>query len=183
MQAGLYEAVKYGVIKDKNLFYRIEREVDRVKRFDAEELTYLIARSCEIKAAVVRVDEREGGLRRILNFGHTVGHAIEAVTHYRRFLHGEAVGHGMRAAARIAELMELLRPDDRQAIESAIMRVGRLPATKSLALRDIMSAMQHDKKAEAGRLTFVLPLEIGRVEIRPDVPPRLVRSALKDALS
>jgi 3-dehydroquinate synthase len=183
MQAGLYEAVKYGVIEDSALFYRIEREVDRLKRFDSNELTHLIGRSCEIKARVVRVDEREQGLRRILNFGHTVGHAIEAVTHYRRFLHGEAVGHGMRAASRIAESIGLLGKDQRNAIETTIKRIGRLPGTKSLAIGDIMSAMQHDKKAEAGHLTFVLPVEIGRVVVRSDVPLRVVRSALRDLLS
>jgi 3-dehydroquinate synthase len=182
MQAGLYEAVKYGVIKDRRLFYRIEREVDRLKRLDSDELVHLIGRSCEIKAGVVRIDEREQGLRRILNFGHTVGHAIEAVTRYRRFLHGEAVAHGMRAASRIAETMGLLGREQRMAIETTINRIGRLPGTKSLAIGDIMSAMQHDKKAEAGHLTFVLPVEIGRVVVRPDVPPSVVRSVLKDVL-
>jgi len=183
MQAGLHEAIKYGVIKDRRLFHRIERDVDRLKQFDLDRLVPLIARSCEIKAAVVRRDERENGLRRILNFGHTVGHALEAVTHYRRFLHGEAVGHGMRAASRIAELMGLLSPEDRKAIDNAIARVGTLPGTNSLAQGDIISAMQHDKKAEGGLLAFVLPVEIGRVVVRSDVPPRLIRSALKDTLS
>ena len=183
MLAGLHEAIKYGVIKDRRLFHRIERDVDRLMQFDLERLVPLIARSCEIKAGVVRQDERETGVRRILNFGHTVGHALEAVTHYRRFLHGEAVAHGMRAASRIAELMGLLRLEERQAIDSAISRVGELPGTKSLALGDIIAAMQHDKKAEGGFLAFVLPLEIGRVVVRADVPPRLIRSALKDTLS
>jgi 3-dehydroquinate synthetase len=89
----------------------------------------------------------------------------------------------MRAASRIAELMGLLSLEDRKAIDNAISRVGTLPSTKSLALGDIISAMQHDKKAEGGLLAFVLPVEIGRVVVRSDVPPRLIRSALKDALS
>ena len=183
MRAGLHEAIKYGVIKDRHLFHRIEREMDRLRQFDLEKLVPLIARSCEIKAGVVRRDERETGLRRILNFGHTVGHALEAVTQYRRFLHGEAVGHGMRAASRIAEQMGLLRLEEREAIDNAIARVGKLPGTNSLALGDIISAMQHDKKAEGGLLAFVLPVEIGRVVVRSDVPPRLIRSALKATLS
>src|SRR6266567_7430296 len=91
MQSGLYEALKYGVIGDGRLFNRIARNIDELKKLDSAELEHLIERCCRIKARVVRSDEREGGLRRILNFGHTVGHALEAVTRYRRFLHGEAV--------------------------------------------------------------------------------------------
>ena len=182
MSAGLYEAIKYGVIRDRKLFDRISRRMEGLKQHDPAEVANLIARSCRIKAGVVGRDEREGGLRRILNFGHTIGHALEAVTGYRRFLHGEAVGHGMRAASRIAERLGLLGPTDREAIDGAISAVGPLPRANTLALSDIISAMHHDKKAEAGRLVFVLPVEIGRVVIRSDVPPDVVRSALKDAL-
>ncbi len=181
--AGLYEAIKYGVIRDARLLKRISANLDRIKSLDGGELAHTIARSCAIKADVVARDEREGGLRRILNFGHTVGHALEAVTRYRRFLHGEAVGHGMRAASLIAERAGLLAPDARKSIDHAISGVGRLPAANNLALDGIMSAMTHDKKAEAGRVAFVLPVEIGRVVIKSDLPPRLVRSALKDALA
>lgn len=183
MRAGLCEAIKYGVIRDRRLFNKIARDMELLKRLDPQSLTHLIARSCQIKADVVERDEREGGLRRILNYGHTVGHALEAVTRYRRFLHGEAVGHGMRAAARLAERMELLDTKECEAIEKAVKRVGQLPRTNNLALNDIISAMNHDKKAEAGRLAFILPVRVGEVVIRSDVPPRLVRSALKDALS
>ena len=183
LRAGLCEAVKYGVIRDRRLFDRINREMESLKGLDVAELTHLIARSCRIKADVVARDEREGGLRRILNFGHTVGHALEAVTRYRRFLHGEAVGHGMRAAARIAERIGMLAADERRAVDEAVRRVGPLPSAKTLALDDIISAMAHDKKAEAGRLAFVLPTTIGRVVVRTDVPLQVIRSALKDTLS
>jgi len=182
LRAGLCEAVKYGVIRDRRLFHRIEREIENIKRLDLDALTHLIARSCRIKADVVARDEREGGLRRILNFGHTVGHALEAVTRYRRFLRGEAVGHGMRAAARIAERLEMLTGDERHLIDEAVRRAGPLPSAKTLALDDIISAMAHDKKAEAGHLAFVLPTAIGRVVVRTDVPLQVIRSALKDAL-
>jgi len=182
MSAGLCEAIKYGVIRDRKLFDRIFRRMERLKQHDPAEIANLIARCCRIKAEVVRRDEREGDLRRILNFGHTVGHALEAVTGYRRFLHGEAVGHGMRAASRIAERMAMLESADREAIDEAINRVGPLPRANTLALSDIISAMHHDKKTEAGRLAFVLPVEIGQVVIRSDVPLEVVRSALKDAL-
>jgi 3-dehydroquinate synthase len=182
LRAGLCEAIKYGVIRDRRLFERIRRELERLKQFDVDELTHLIHRSCQIKAEVVARDEREGGLRRILNFGHTVGHALEAVTRYRRFLHGEAVGHGMCAAARIAERLEILTGDERHLIDEAVRRAGPLPSAKTLALDDIISAMAHDKKAEAGHLAFVLPTAIGRVVVRTDVPLQVIRSALKDAL-
>ncbi|HWP44510.1 MAG TPA: 3-dehydroquinate synthase, partial [Blastocatellia bacterium] len=109
-------------------------------------------------------------------------HALEAVTGYRRFLHGEAVGHGMRAASLIAARMRLLSAEDREAIEEAIRRVGPLPEARNLALDGIISAMHHDKKAERGRVALVLPVEIGRVVIRSDAPARLIRSALKEAL-
>jgi 3-dehydroquinate synthase len=182
MRAGLCEAIKYGVIRDRKLFDRIFHRMERLKQFDLVEIANLVAQSCRIKADVVSRDEREGDLRRILNFGHTVGHALEAVTGYRRFLHGEAVGHGMRAASRIAERMGMLDSAEREALDEAITRVGPLPRANTLALSDIISAMHHDKKAEAGRLAFVLPIKIGRVVIRSDVPSQVVRSALKDAL-
>lgn len=183
LQAGLYEALKYGVISDPRLFNRVARNIDALKKLDSAELELLIARCCHIKASVVGADEREGGLRKILNFGHTVGHALEAVTHYRRFLHGEAVGLGMRAASRISERLNLLASEDRAAIETAIASVGRLPSANTLALDDIISAMHRDKKVEAGRVAFVLPVEIGKVVIRSDVPPQVIKAALKDALA
>lgn len=182
MRAGLCEAIKYGVIRDRKLFDRISRRMEQLKQFDMAEVVNLVAQSCRIKADVVSRDEREGDLRRILNFGHTVGHALEAVTGYRRFLHGEAVGHGMRAASRIAERMSLLDSTEREALDEAITRVGPLPGANTLALSDIISAMHHDKKAEAGRLAFVLPVKIGQVVIRSDVPLQVVRLALRDAL-
>lgn len=182
LQSGLYEAIKYGVIDDRRLFNRIALNIDELKGLESAELEYVIARCCAIKARVVQRDEREGGLRKILNFGHTVGHSLEAVTHYRRFLHGEAVGHGMRAASRIAERLGLLGTGDRRMIETAIASVGGLPSANTLALDDIISAMHRDKKVEGGRAAFVLPVEIGRVVIRSNVPPQVIRAALKDTL-
>jgi 3-dehydroquinate synthase len=182
IQAGLQEAVKYGVIRDAELFARISERIDQIKGLVDEETSHLIERCCQIKAQVVEEDEREGGLRRILNFGHTVGHALEAATNYRHFLHGEAVGLGMKAAARISEQIGLLSKHDLSRIDRTIGSVGTLPSANSIALGDIISAMKHDKKAEGGRLSFVLPVEIGSVIIRSDVPPRIITTALKGAL-
>jgi 3-dehydroquinate synthase len=183
LRAGLYEVIKYGVIADAALFERVAERMERIKALDSAELAFIISRCCSIKARVVERDEREGGLRKILNFGHTVGHALEAVTHYRRFLHGEAVGHGMRAASRIAERIGLLESGARERLDEAIRRVGKLPGANSIALDDIISAMHRDKKVEAGRANFVLPVRIGKVVIRSDVPPQIIRRALEDALA
>lgn len=183
LSAGLYEGVKYGVLGDRELFKRIDVSLDAIKRLDPAEISHLIHRCCSIKARVVRLDEREGGLRRILNLGHTVGHALEAATGYRRFLHGEAVGIGLIAESMLAERLQLLAQRDRLAIESLVTRVGKLPSTVTLALDDIIAALDRDKKNRAGEKTFILPVAIGRVVIRSDVPPSTVRLALRDALS
>jgi 3-dehydroquinate synthase len=181
-QAGLYEAIKYGVILDRRLFNRISDNIDRLKNLELTEIERLIARCCSLKAGVVARDERESDLRKILNFGHTVGHALEAVSNYRSFLHGEAVAHGMRAASRIAERLGILNSGDREKLDLTISGVGRLPTAKTLALDDIIVAIHRDKKVLSGRATFVLPVEIGTVVMRSDVPPRVIRAALKDAL-
>jgi len=182
MNSGLFEALKYGIIRDSALFHRLVANIQAVKRGDLDELTFLIAACCQIKADVVCQDERESGLRRILNFGHTVGHALEAVTDYRRFRHGEAVGHGMRSAALIAEIMGLLSPDQGEEISSAILQVGRIPSAKNLASRDIILAMMRDKKTEARNIAFVLPVEVGNVVVRSDVPLSAIRRALRQSL-
>jgi len=183
IQAGLYEAIKYGVISDRKLFNHVAKNMDSLKRLDQRQLEQVIASCCAIKARIVQRDERESGLRRILNFGHTIGHALEAITHYRRFLHGEAVGYGMRAASRIAERMGVLALSDREKIDAAISSVGKLPAANTIAPDDIISVTDRDKKVEAGRAFFVLPVKIGKVVITSDVPPQVVRAALKDALA
>lgn len=182
MNSGLFEALKYGIIRDSALFHRLVANIQPLKRGDLDELTFLIAACCQIKADVVHQDEREAGLRRILNFGHTVGHALEVVTDYRRFRHGEAVGHGMRSAALIAEIIGLLSPDHREAISSAILKVGKIPSAKNLASRDIISAMMRDKKAEGRNVAFVLPVEVGNVVVRSDVPLSAIRQALRQSL-
>ena len=183
LRAGLYEAIKYGVICDRTFFEHISSNLDQLKNLDPRQIEYVIARCCAIKAWVVESDEHETDLRRILNFGHTVGHALEAVTQYRRFLHGEAVGLGMLAASRIAERMGLLETGERLSLVQAVGAVGRLPRANTLALDGILAAMHHDKKVEAGRASFVLPVEIGRVVIRSDVSPRVIKAALKDVLT
>jgi 3-dehydroquinate synthase len=181
--SGLYEALKYGVIRDAELFSDFERDSATFLRRDPAAIARLVARCAAIKADVVMKDEKETDLRRILNFGHTVGHGLEAAARYQRIKHGEAVGYGMIAAARIAYSMQKLAHNDLERIESAVGRVGRLPALTGMHSVDVLKALQHDKKARNGAIHFVIPRAIGRVEITPDVPLDLVRDVVKGILN
>jgi len=177
-RAGLYEVVKYGMTSSRALFDRVAKERKAIFARTPEALTPIIAESCRIKADVVAKDERESGPRRILNFGHTAGHAIEAVTKYRRFRHGEAVGYGMLVAAELARARGALAETDRKALADIIASLGPLPPIADISSTQMIDAMQHDKKMVAGRLHFVLPTTIGATTIVDDVTEREIRSAL-----
>jgi 3-dehydroquinate synthase len=178
-RAGLYEALKCGVIGKPELFHALERVDVKELRRDAAKLEWVIAESVRLKAEVVASDEREHGLRRVLNFGHTIGHALEAETQYRHFLHGEAVAWGMIAAARIAAAVE--RTDDTSAsrIADAVRRLGPLPKVQ-VPSRNILRLLKSDKKTRDGVVHFVLPREIGKVEVVNDVPERVVLEAMDE---
>jgi 3-dehydroquinate synthase len=163
-RSGIYEIIKYGVIGDARLFQLLEAELEKVLRRERAALAVVIERSIAQKARVVSKDERESGLREILNFGHTFAHALESVTGYRVYLHGEAVGWGMVAAARLAVEKGMLSPRVEERIARLIARVGPLPKWPSLPAAPLIAAMQADKKTRAGRLRFVLPEGIGRVK-------------------
>jgi 3-dehydroquinate synthase len=178
-RAGLYEVIKYGMISSAPLFDRIGKDRKPIFARTPETLTAIISESCRIKAAVVSVDEREAGPRRILNFGHTAGHAIEAVTKYRRYRHGEAVGYGMLVAAELAVGRGALADRDRQALADLITSLGPLPPIADLSAAQIIEAMQHDKKMESGHLHFVLPTAVGATTIVADVTEKEVKMALK----
>lgn len=178
-RAGLYEVVKYGIIASKRLFDHVDRRLDLIAAHDPTTLTRVVADCCRIKADVVMSDERESGLRRILNFGHTIGHALEALTGYRRFLHGEAVAYGMLAAARLSVLRGALSEDDEARIGALVRGVGRLPSVGDLSARQALEAIRRDKKVVAGRLHFVLASSIGSTEIVNDVRTRELVLAMK----
>ena len=178
-RAGLYEIIKYGMTSSATLFDRLAKERKAIFARTPDVLTSIIAESCRIKADVVVKDEREGGLRRILNFGHTAGHAIEAVTKYRRFRHGEAVGYGMLVAAELARARGALAETDRKALADLIASLGPLPPVADLSATEMLDAMQHDKKVVAGRLHFVLPTAVGATTIVDDVTEKELRAALK----
>jgi 3-dehydroquinate synthase len=177
-RAGLYEVIKYGMTSSRPLFDRITR--DRKAIFDRESsaLTPIIAESCQIKASVVGQDETESGLRRILNFGHTAGHAIEAVTKFKRFRHGEAIAYGMLVAAQLSVSRGALAASDRQALAELIASLGPLPPISDLSSAHMLEAIRHDKKVVAGKLHFVLPTAIGAWAIVDDVTEREMKATL-----
>jgi 3-dehydroquinate synthase len=177
-RAGLYEALKCGVIGNAGLFRLMEEHPAQLLAREPWLLERVIGASVRLKAAVVAQDERESGLRRILNFGHTVGHALEAETNYRHFLHGEAVAWGMIAATKIAESTGRLSSEGARKIEQATLALGRLPSV-SVRPRNVLKRLQSDKKARGGKVHFVLPVVLGRVEVSADVSADTVLEALK----
>ena len=181
--SGLYEAVKYGVIRDPVLFEDFERNTSMLTKRNPEAVERLVARCAAIKAEVVMSDERESDLRRILNFGHTVGHGLEAAARYQRITHGEAVGYGMIAATRIGRALEKIEERDVRRIADAIASIGRLPPLNGLSSKAVLGAIQHDKKVRDGAIHFVLPRAIGQVEVTPDVPFEVVREVVKGILN
>jgi len=166
-KAGLAEVIKYGVIADETFFAYLEGHMDRLLRLEAEPVSHVIARSCEIKASVVAQDERESDLRRILNYGHTLGHALESLGGYRKLIHGEAVAIGMVQEADLARHLGRCAPDvvDRQ--RALVRRAGLPVAPPPTTFGKLWAAMQHDKKVAQGRVYCVLPERIGRVVIQP----------------
>jgi 3-dehydroquinate synthase len=168
-QTGAYEVLKCGVIGDPALFASVRAAPPSLQGWDPSALDDAIAAACRLKADVVSRDEREGGLRRVLNLGHTLGHALEAVTAYRRFTHGEAVGWGLIAAAALARRRGVLSVEDFEAIASAVDGLGPRPALGRLRPSRVLDAVARDKKARAGRVPFILPTAIGAVTVVPDV--------------
>ena len=178
-RSGLYEVVKYGMIASRPLFDRVVHQTKKIFDRDPDELVPAIVESCRIKADVVTQDEREGGLRRILNYGHTIGHALEAVTKYRRFRHGEAIAYGMLAAADLAVARGALAERERQALASLIAALGPLPPLADLPIAEIIESVRRDKKVVNGRLHFVIAIEIGATMTVDDVSEDELRAVLK----
>jgi 3-dehydroquinate synthase len=178
-RAGLYEALKCGVIGNRKLFEYLEKTELKTLRRNAAELQWVIAESIKLKAKVVAADEREGDLRRVLNFGHTIGHALEAESEYRQFLHGEAVAWGMIAAAAIAATLGRLDENARDRITNTVFAIGPLPKVTARN-HGILRFLQSDKKTRNADIHFVLPTEIGRVEVVRDVPSEIIVQALDE---
>jgi len=173
-RSGLYEIIKYGVIADGELFRFVERHMLALLRRDPSALAWVIPRCIRIKAHIVSRDERESGLREILNFGHTTGHALEAVTGYRRFLHGEAIGWGIYAATLLGLAMGRIPESDATRIIRSVASVGPLPALGKIPLAQLRRILAGDKKARAGEVRWVIPQRIGKVQRGVEVPWRLI---------
>jgi len=174
---GLAEVIKYGVIQDEGFFTYLENNLDRIKLLDTETLEEVVFRSANIKARVVEKDEKDLGLRAILNFGHTVGHAIESVSDFK-VSHGEAVAIGMLAAARISHRMGILTQNELSRLEGLIKRAGLPTGLPDPGIEKLVSAMKQDKKVLKGKLRFVLPESLGKVFITDEVNLSLVEQAL-----
>ena len=178
--SGLAEVIKYGIIYDSILFAQLERHLPKLLQRDAETLAAVIARCCGIKADVVGQDETESGLRAILNFGHTLGHAIENSSGYGKFLHGEAIAIGQVAAARLSQKVLGLPSGEVERIETIFAQAG-LPVKiklNSAQRKKLFAAMQLDKKVSGGEVTFVLAEKIGKVKFGCKVPAALTEQAL-----
>jgi 3-dehydroquinate synthase len=181
-RAGLFEVIKCGIIRDPALFDLLASSRREVLSQQPELVDQLIASAVGIKAEVVSADERESDLRRILNFGHTIGHAIEAETEYVRFLHGEAIAWGMLAATRLSELLGILNREPAETIRQTICHYGPLPPANDLDPGSLIQRLAGDKKTVHGNVHFVLPTAIGEVKVVCGIDPRVTRQAIVDSL-
>ena len=178
-RAGLYEALKCGIIGDVGLFRLFEERHKEILARDEAVVEKVIADSVRLKASVVSADEREGGLRQVLNLGHTIGHALEAETGYKVLLHGEAVGWGLLAATHIALSTGKLDSVTAGRIMNAVLGLGELPRM-NVKTAGILKRLTFDKKTRQGVVHFILPREIGKVEITSDVGELVVRAAVEE---
>ncbi|GAB4245260.1 MAG: 3-dehydroquinate synthase [Stanieria sp.] len=180
-RAGMAEVIKYGIIWDADLFSKLEQaeQIDSFAGISSELLETILVRSTQAKADVVSQDEKEAGVRAILNYGHTIGHAVESLTNYEQFVHGEAVAIGMVAAGKIATQMGLWTEEEATRQDRLIQKTG-LPTTipAELDLDDILATLQSDKKVKAGKVRFILPTKIGKVEISDRVNAKIIRQAI-----
>jgi 3-dehydroquinate synthase len=179
-RAGLYEIIKCGVIRDATLFHLLDSEIANVLAQEPAIVERIIADAVRIKAEVVSNDEREGGLRRILNFGHTVGHALEAETQYSRFLHGEAVAFGMRVATVLAQSVTHLK--EAAEIDRVIVKYGPIPPLNGISAMNLAKRLVQDKKTIQGNVHFVLPVKIGEVTVVSGVDDRVVLESIEAVL-
>jgi 3-dehydroquinate synthase len=182
-QSGLYEAVKHAILSGPKLFGWLERKIGEVRPSDAALLETLVFRAAQVKVDVVSRDEREADLRRVLNLGHTYGHALEEATAYRRFLHGEAVAWGMLIVTCLAEIQGVLDPTVARRIARLVRSVGPLPSIRRIKEKKVLDLLPRDKKAVGGRIHWVLPEAIGKVRVTPDVPDEAVVQAFREVQS
>jgi 3-dehydroquinate synthase len=190
LRTGLAEVVKYGVIEDADFFKFLEANAHHLntKAFEDEETKQaalklwqtIVLEAVKVKAKIVEKDEKEKGLRMVLNFGHTVGHAVESLTHYRTYNHGEAVAIGMIAAALIANKMRMLDNEGVQRLKGLLEKLELPTRIEGLSVKKLVAYLGVDKKVKAGKVNFVLPEKLGRVVIRNDVPAGVIKQVLAE---
>ena len=183
LASGLFEVVKCGAIRSRPLLAYLEKNLDRVGGCRSDALEHVVASAARIKADVVSRDEREGGLRMILNYGHTVGHALEAATRYRRFTHGEAVGWGMLACVGFGQQLGALTGAEAGRLSALIRRVAPLPALEGIRCGSLWAALARDKKFDSGRIRMVLLRRLGEAIVRNDIEPARLRRFLSGFLA
>lgn len=179
-RSGLYEVVKHAILDGPGFFKQLETGIDSLSPDNIDPLLLILPRAVRVKARVVNRDEREANLRVVLNLGHTFGHAIEEATHYRRFVHGEAVGWGLLAISRLGQRLGLLALAEGERIENLVWRLGPLPSIRDLSPARILRLLHQDKKAVGGRIQWVVPERIGHVRVTDDVPREVVEAAFRD---
>ena len=178
LKVGLAEVVKYGVIWDSRFFHYLEEHTRKILNYDYECLKHIIFRSCQIKAVVVSRDEKEANLRAILNFGHTLGHALESLKGYRSITHGEAISIGMVFASRLARQMKLFSGTDLDRLLNLLKRIGLPTQLKTKKAKKLMPFLLSDKKVREGKVRFVLPRRIGKVFIKA-LSPEVIQKAIE----
>lgn len=182
-RAGMAEVIKYGVIWNQDLFHKLEAQenLDSLENINLEILQEIIKKSCQAKVDVVNQDEKEAGLRAILNYGHTIGHAIESLTGYSQINHGEAVAIGMVAAGKIAVKLGMWEEEMSQR-QDRLIKKATLPETieRTLKSKKIIETLQLDKKVKAGKVRFILPKNIGKVDIKEGIDSEVISTVLKE---
>ncbi len=179
-RSGLYEVVKHAILDGPGLFKQLDACIDSLSPENIEPLLTILPQAVRVKVRVVNRDEREANLRMVLNLGHTFGHALEEATHYRRFVHGEAVGWGLLAISRLWQRLGLLDLSEGKRIESLIWRLGSLPSIRDLPPARILRLLPQDKKTVRGRIQWVVPERIGKVRVTSDVPMKIVEATFRD---
>jgi 3-dehydroquinate synthase len=176
--SGLGEVVKYGIIQDKELFIHISKNIEKILNIDLKMYCSIIARCCWLKADVVKKDELETGIRGILNYGHTFGHAIESVTKYAKYTHGEAISIGMNMAAKTAEYLRYIDEETIDKLRNLFDALGLPKKAEGVNVDEIYTAMFKDKKASAGKIKYVIPTKIGNVELISGIDEKVIKDSI-----
>lgn len=179
-RSGLYEVVKHAILDGPGFFCRLEQYAPSLRPGEASAIEAIVPRAAKVKINVVNRDEREAGLRMVLNLGHTFGHALEEATHYGRFLHGEAVAWGLLAISWLARRLGLLDPSEGERMERLVLSLGPLPPVRDLSAAQILRLLPQDKKTVGGKIHWVVPERIGKVRVVSDAPAGAVAAAFRD---